>query len=173
MGAPLYPSNMPSVKRNERTTSDMGSSETTIKNAVPQLDGPTDHRFQMRPSTTMNGLMQPAASQSHPQHHHHNQQARNTTSAPSAPPPPPRQQVRATGNAVNDLLPYCTTEPPLSQARVIALSDVVGSLKELALLSLGASSGDTGCAERLQNAVGQQTTTNIVEFFVDEWEIEG
>ncbi|KAI4616672.1 hypothetical protein J4E80_005947 [Alternaria sp. BMP 0032] len=74
---------------------------------------------------------------------------------------------------LNDLLPYCTTEPPLSQAQVIASSDVVGSLKELVVLALGAASGVPGSMEKLEGAVGSQAAVNIVEFFADEWEIEG
>ena len=64
-------------------------------------------------------------------------------------------------------------EPPLSQEQVITLTDAVGSLKELALLALGAASGDAGCVERLESAVVGQAAANIAEFFVDEWEIEG
>jgi hypothetical protein len=88
-------------------------------------------------------------------------------------PPPPRQPARAIGNAVNDLLPYCTTEPPLGEAQVIALSDVAGSLRELVVLALGATSGTAGCMEKLDGAVGRQAAANIAEFFADEWEIEG
>jgi hypothetical protein len=86
---------------------------------------------------------------------------------------PPRQPARAIGNAANDLLPYCTTEPPLNGAQVIALSDVVGSLRELVILALGAASGAAGCMEKLEGAVGPRAAVNIAEFFTDEWEIEG
>jgi hypothetical protein len=64
-------------------------------------------------------------------------------------------------------------EPPLNEAQVIALSDVVGSLRELVLLALSAASGDRGSVEKLGGAVGQQAARGIMEFFVDEWEIEG
>ena len=64
-------------------------------------------------------------------------------------------------------------EPPLNSAQTIALSDIAGSLKELALLALGAASGDADCGEILDAAVGARTAANIIEFFVDEWEIDG
>lgn len=85
----------------------------------------------------------------------------------------PCQRTRAAGNAVSDLLPHCTTEPPLRTEEVFALTDAVGSLKDLVLLALGAASGDTGCVERLESAVGQRAASTIAEFFIDEWEIEG
>jgi hypothetical protein len=64
-------------------------------------------------------------------------------------------------------------EPPLNEAQVVALSDVVGSLRELVLLALSAASGDRGSVEKLEGAVGQQAAMGIIEFFADEWEIEG
>jgi hypothetical protein len=64
-------------------------------------------------------------------------------------------------------------EPPLNETQVIALSDVVGSLRELVLLTLSAASGDRDSVEKLEGAVGQQAARGIMEFFVDEWEIEG
>lgn len=76
-------------------------------------------------------------------------------------------------NVVTDILPYCTTELPLTQEQVIALSDVAGSVKELALLALSASAGDCVSIETLHAAVGTATANNIVDFFVDEWEVEG
>ena len=76
------------------------------------------------------------------------------------------------GNAVSDLLPYCSTGPPLGKEHVIALTDVVGSLKELVLVSISAASGDTRCVESLKSAVGGQNAENIVDFFTTEWEID-
>lgn len=96
-----------------------------------------------------------------------------THNVPTAPRPPQRLHTQPIGNTVRDLLPYCTTEPPLNEAQVIALSDVVGSLKELVLLALAAASGNVESTRRLECAVGGQAAANIVEFFVDEWEIEG
>ncbi|KAI4676610.1 uncharacterized protein J4E84_009445 [Alternaria hordeiaustralica] len=130
--------------------------------APAQLDGGADYYSQAFNDRTF-----------HSQQYHHPQVPRQPQNAPSIPPPPPRQPSRTLGNAVNDLLPYCTTEPPLSQAQVIALSDVVGSLKELVVLALGAASGVPGSMEKLEGAVGSQAAVNIVEFFADEWEIEG
>lgn len=74
---------------------------------------------------------------------------------------------------MNDLLPYCTTEPPLRAEDVFALTDAVGSLKDLVVLALGATSGDAGCVKSLESAVGGHVASTIVEFFLDEWEIEG
>lgn len=89
--------------------------------------------------------------------------------------PPPthvsQQQSQPTSNAITDLIPYCTTEPPLRHEEVIAISDIAGSLKELMLLALGASVGDETCGERLVQAVGHKTAGNIVDFFVVEWEV--
>lgn len=84
----------------------------------------------------------------------------------------PRQQSHLPESAVKDILPYCTTEPPLRQEQVIALSDVAGSVKELVLLALGTAAGDAGCAERMEGAVGSETAGSIVEFFAEEWEVE-
>jgi hypothetical protein len=84
----------------------------------------------------------------------------------------PFRQTQVPKNAVTDILPFCTTEPPLSQEQVISLSDIVGSLKELALLALEAATGDTGCVAKIEAAVGAHTTANIVDFFVGEWEVE-
>lgn len=63
--------------------------------------------------------------------------------------------------------------PPLSEAQVIALSDVAGSLRELVLLALGAVAGDSGCVRKLEAAVGEETAVSIAEFFMDEWEMDG
>jgi hypothetical protein len=84
----------------------------------------------------------------------------------------PRQHSHITENAVTDILPYCTTEPPLRQDQVIALSDVVGSIRELVLLGLSAAGGDVSSSDNLVDAVGTETAINIVEFFVGEWEVE-
>jgi hypothetical protein len=130
-----------------------------------QYDGGTDYHPRAAHGTI--------AAQPYNHHHHHTQIPRRSQNAPSIPAPPPLQSTRATGNAVNDLLPYCTTEPPLSQAQVIALSDVVGSLRELVVLALGAASDVAGCMEKLEGAVGLEAAANVVEFFADEWEIDG
>ncbi|KAH7408222.1 hypothetical protein DE146DRAFT_733390 [Phaeosphaeria sp. MPI-PUGE-AT-0046c] len=76
-------------------------------------------------------------------------------------------------NAVTDILPYCTTEPPLTQEQVIALSDVAGSVKELALLALGALAGDRASMETLNAAVESTAANNIIDFFTGEWEVDG
>ncbi|EUC48756.1 hypothetical protein COCMIDRAFT_33830 [Bipolaris oryzae ATCC 44560] len=103
--------------------------------------------------------------------------ARNIPTVPSLPVPPPppplHHQSHPTGNTVRDLLPYCTTEPPLNEAQVIALSDVVGSLRELVPLALAAAAGDERSVRKLESAVGKRDAVGVVEFFVDEWEVEG
>ncbi|KAH6879181.1 hypothetical protein BKA58DRAFT_111152 [Alternaria rosae] len=130
--------------------------------APAQLDGGADYYSRAVNDGTI-----------HSQQRYYPQVPHQSQKAPSVPPPPPRQPSRTIGNAVNDLLPYCTTEPPLSQAQVIALSDVVGSLRELVVLALGTASGAAGYMEKLEGAVGSRAAVNIVEFFADEWEIEG
>ncbi|KAG9188688.1 hypothetical protein G6011_07393 [Alternaria panax] len=134
--------------------------------ASARSDGGTDHHSrvanQFQPSTQLYSQQQHQARIIHPSHF-----------VSSMAPPLPRQPTRAVGIAVNDLLPYCTTEPPLNEAQVIALSDIVGSLRELVVLALGAASGAAGCMEKLEGAVGWQAAGNIADFFADEWEIEG
>lgn len=49
----------------------------------------------------------------------------------------------------------------------------MASLEELLVLALGAASGDGSRAARLEAAVGRRVAAGIVEFFVDEWEMEG
>jgi hypothetical protein len=83
-----------------------------------------------------------------------------------------RKQPHLPESAVTDILPYCTTEPPLRQEHVIALSDIAGSMKELVLLALGVAAGDARCAEKMESAVGAETTGSFVDFFADEWEVE-
>lgn len=71
-------------------------------------------------------------------------------------------------NAGIDLLPYCTTQPPLSREQTIALSDVAGSLREIVFLALAALMDDKA-RQTLEQAVGQEVTAGIVEFWTDEW----
>lgn len=79
---------------------------------------------------------------------------------------------RAHASTVTDILPYCTTEPPLTQEQVIAISDIAGSLQELALLALSAATGDTARENKLIHAVGPIAASNIADFFIGEWEVE-
>jgi hypothetical protein len=176
MDVPFYASNAQWFEERERSTSSMRTANTATQSpntvALAQLDGEADYHARTRPEVTRNNYGQTAAPRSFPQHHHHSQparQARNIQSVPS----PPRQQTRGTGNAFSDLLPYCTTEPPLNEAQVIALSDVVGCLRELVLLALGAASGDVGGMEKLERAVGQQAALRIAEFFAENWVLDG
>jgi hypothetical protein len=101
------------------------------------------------------------------QHRQHQVPTRNSTQIDS------RQNRETPRSAVTDVLPYCTTEPPLTQEQVITLSDVAGSVKELVLLALTAAAGDRVSTERINAALGQNTANNIIDFFLDEWEVEG
>lgn len=94
-------------------------------------------------------------------------------------PPPPRLTTTriaanppdaAPKNAVTDLLPYCTTETPLSEAQIIALSDLASSLKDVMLLAMQAKT-DERVAANLVRAVGPEAAGGIVEFFTDEYEL--
>ncbi|KAF2682713.1 hypothetical protein K458DRAFT_419558 [Lentithecium fluviatile CBS 122367] len=84
--------------------------------------------------------------------------------------PPAKQQSRIPKSAISDMLPYCTNGAPLTEAQVIALSDLAGSLKEVMLLALQAKM-DERVATDLVRAVGQEAADGIVEFFSDEFEV--
>lgn len=63
--------------------------------------------------------------------------------------------------------------PPLNEAQVIALSDIVGNLKELVVLALSAVAGDRRSIAKLESAVGPDAAANIADFFADEYEMDG
>ncbi|KAH9879312.1 hypothetical protein J1614_002751 [Plenodomus biglobosus] len=130
---------------------------------VPRADGPYDKPRQSMAGRANIQLLGPG----HYHSGHVQMEHQNSTQIV------PRQQARPAQDAVSDLLPYCTMMPPLNQAQVIALSDVAGSLKELALLALGAVTGDPHCVRKLEGAVGEHTAGSIAEFFMDEWEMDG
>lgn len=127
---------------------------------LPQADGPGEYYQQARPTLA----------RAHP--HHQPRIQHHQAIDPITPQIAPRQQTHTPKNAVTDILPFCTTEATLRQDQVIALSDVVGSVKELVLLALGAADNESGCADKMEGAVGPETTRNIVEFFAEEWEVE-
>jgi hypothetical protein len=133
-------------------------------------DGSAEYYPKTQPTDTRNAFAKPSSQHTIPQQQRHNY-IQQTLAQPT-PPLFPRQQTQIPKNAVTDILPFCTTEPPLSQEQVIALSDVVGSLKELALLALEAAAGDARCTAKIEDAVGARTMANIVDFFVGEWEVE-
>ena len=136
-----------------------------------QVDGSAKYYPHTMPANSRSGLGQPAPqrnTQGRQYQGHHRHKAPAATASHVA----PRHQNRIPENAVTDLLPYCTTGPPLRQEQIIALSNIVGSLKELVLLARGAAAGDAGCGDKLVDAVGVETASNIVGFFVDEWEVE-
>ncbi|KAF2831221.1 hypothetical protein CC86DRAFT_430955 [Ophiobolus disseminans] len=116
------------------------------------------HKPNIPTTTTRNTTAQPSHPR-HPQQHQAQQQRHAPSNLTSQPAP---------NNTAASLLPYCTAGPPLRQSQVIALSDIVGSLKELTLLARG----DAACRDKLVGAVGRETASEIVDFFAEEWEVE-
>jgi hypothetical protein len=177
MGVPLHLNNAPLCEQKKQTTSNTLFPDITTHStnsiALSQMDGGADHHLRTQPTATENHYTQSIHQPPFQRQQHLNQPARQPHNMAITQPPLAHQQSRTTGNAVNDLLPYCTMEPPLNGAQVIALSDVVDSLRELMLLALAAGSGERDAAEKLEGAVGHQVASSIVEFFADEWEIEG
>ncbi|KAF1830331.1 hypothetical protein BDW02DRAFT_601774 [Decorospora gaudefroyi] len=166
MGVPLHARNPNNEEPSNPGTRNLVTITQSI--ALAQLDGTSD--YYSRPSPAANPTnYNPRQSLSQHLHQHQGQPSRNVPSAP----PPPRPQTRGPGNVASDLLPYCTIGPPLNEAQVVALSDVVGSLSELVVLALRAASGDANCVDRLEDAVGQVAAANIAEFFAEEWEVGG
>ena len=137
-------------------------------NIHSQIGNSSGLRKSNMPSNTMHNFTPPSFAQHHPHLPQHPGNPRTNAQNP------PRHQAQPIipKNAVTDILPYCTTESPLRQEQVIALSDVVGSVKELVLLAVGAAAGDGACVDKLEGAVGAQKTGCIVEFFAGEWEVE-
>jgi hypothetical protein len=84
--------------------------------------------------------------------------------------PSAKPHGRAPKTAIIDILPYCTTETPLTEAQVIGMSDIAGNLKEVMLLALHARM-DERMATDLVGAVGPEAASGIVEFFSDEFEV--
>jgi hypothetical protein len=179
-------------------TSD-ATEQSNITAYDPQIDGSADYYQRSLPVNLRNGIGHASQTRNTHQHqyqgqHQHQQQSQGHSQqqdyhqievqdgrerrAPAhrqhqAPANPSlRPQSCALESTVTTLLPYCTTGPPLQQDQVIALSDIVGSLRELVLLVRGAATGDAKCEEKLVGAVGTETASNIVGFFADEWEIE-
>jgi hypothetical protein len=146
--------------------------KSTQETPLSQLDRATEERQQNLNQPSRSHFFPPQRTPvlpQHPQHRHqthfpHYNSINNTL---------PVQNQNTPQNVVQHLLPYCTTEPPLTGPQVIALSDVAGTLRELMLVALGAATGNIEFAARLENSVGSQAALNIVEFFVDEWEIDG
>lgn len=143
-------------------------SESKVHN---QVDGAADSYKHGMPFKTNGGTQLHHARSTH-HRQHENQQHRQAPVNTTSHAPPRQQNPIPVGNAVIDLLPYCTAGAPLRQDQIIALSDIVGSLKELALLALGASAGDAVSGDKLTGAVGQETASDIVAFFADELEVE-
>jgi hypothetical protein len=145
---------------------------TSMTNSASQqrTDGSGDYYQQGCTSDRRYELPQPSLPRTYPRQQYQAQQHRAPGKAPTH--IPPRKTYGKTESAVTDALPYCTTEPPLKREQIIALSDVVGSVKELVFLALSAMAGEPGGADKMESAVGPRTARNVVEFFSEEWEIE-
>jgi hypothetical protein len=130
------------------TTSPTSTPSPTTSSNVVQLDGPNDPRTNSKPAivNTIGAAQGPAKAGFRPR----------ATS-----------QAKPAMNAATDLLPYCIADTCMSQDQVIALSDVAGSIKDLALLALGAAV-DKRARSILEHAVGPEAATSIIEFFNDE-----
>jgi len=81
------------------------------------------------------------------------------------------QRSAATKTAIHDLLPFCTTEAPLTQEQVIGLSDLAGNLKEIMVLALWAKTNKMHAADRLRVVAGPRAISGIMDFFSDEFEM--
>lgn len=132
-----------------------------------QLDGAGD--FPSQANGARRSYTQPAAYPCVPVQQQRQKQVPSRSSTQTR----PHQEKQGPRSVITDVLPYCTTEPPLTQEQVIALSDIAGSVKELVLLALTAAAGDCASTENIVAAVGQNTANNIIDFFIDEWEVEG
>jgi hypothetical protein len=148
---------------------EMDGSSLSNSTSHRPLDGSGDYSH-TQPKPQRNNFMQPLLSraQSQQQAQRFPRQAFSHAISQNR----PRKQSHLPDRVVTDILPYCTTEPPLQQEQVIALSDIAGSVKELVLLALGAEAGDAVCVGKMEGAVGAETTGSIVEFFAAEWEVE-
>jgi len=133
------------------------SKEHATNRVTPsQLDGAPDHHHRAMTANARNNA-------THPPH------SRNTTTSLPLPIQPQNSAPAQTGA---NLLRHCTAGPPLSESQVIAISDVVGSLKELVLLIHAAQAGDGESEKKLVDALGFEAASDVVAFFGDEWEVE-
>lgn len=170
MGCPINPTGAHTGSDDENTYSNQPScGETTQSNreaAVLQVDGADEYHR----TITVGPARSANARSMGPGHHHlHRSQHPRPTTAQR----PSTSHPCVPRLSVTTLLPYCTTGPPLSEAQVIAISDIAGSLQELVQLALGAVAGDAECVRTLENTVGGQAAAHIAEFFMDEWELDG
>ncbi|EON64244.1 hypothetical protein W97_03475 [Coniosporium apollinis CBS 100218] len=85
-------------------------------------------------------------------------------------------------NAAMELLPFCTTSPPMRQETVIRLTDVFSSLRDVAALGgvdMDVDGRDEGSVARAEEAVrglvemfGEEEARAVVEFWKEEWVAE-
>lgn len=160
-------------------------SQRAVSDYRNQLDGRPDYRPNMIPLAARDGVNQPVRHISTQQQQQqrrlpvHQQPQAQVQSSPihqvngRAAVHVPSKQQQTTESNVTKLLPYCTVERPLDQSQVIAITDVVGSLKELTLLALAAKDGNQECIGRLNDALGnEQALSGVIDFFSDEFEID-
>ncbi|KAF4537085.1 Opa3 domain-containing protein [Lasiodiplodia theobromae] len=87
-----------------------------------------------------------------------------------------RRQPDDAFNTAFDLLPQCTAAgaavAPLSRDALFRLTDLFGSLHELSDVAVRHEQGDERVSEkvkRMMGLLGEQTTSDVLEFWVDEW----
>ena len=103
---------------------------------------------------------------SHP--HREHDDSRSLTMPTIGQAPSLEQSALPVVSAGTDLLPNCTTQAKLDRNRVIKLSDIAGSLREVAFLAVGEYKNGEG-RDVLDGAVGKECADGIREFWGDEW----
>ena len=71
-------------------------------------------------------------------------------------------------NAAMDILPFCTTDAPTRQELLVKVSDVAGSLREVA--SLGLREDDA--ARLVEEGMGEEDVDGLLRFWEEEWVVE-
>ncbi len=89
--------------------------------------------------------------------------------------PNPAAVPQKVPNAAMELLPFCTTSPPMRQATVIRLTDVA-ALGSVDMDVCGRDEGSVARAEEamrgLVEMVGEEEARAVVEFWKEEWVAE-
>lgn len=161
-------------------------SQHSVRDFDPQVDGPADHRPSMMHSTVQHITKRPVPHSLYQQPERRpliSQQPQAQVQPMSTPlrqshgmaqlQMPTKKQKASPNSAVTSLLPFCTVNKTLDDSQVIAVTDIAGSLKELALLALRAKDGDEESMSSLEGALGsEQGMTGVVDFFTDEFEME-
>ncbi|OJD29473.1 opa3 domain-containing protein [Diplodia corticola] len=102
-----------------------------------------------------------------------NNKSTTTIVSPSTTPP------SSTFNTALDLLPWCTADSaaaPLGRDVVFRLTDLFGSLREVAAVAVahgsGDGDGDDGLRAKVEEMVllvGERTAGDVLDFWVEEW----